>query len=215
MPYREDELRPISALQHLRFCPRQCALIHLEQVWEENRLTAEGRVLHEKAHEPRHETRAGVRTTRSLPLRSFALGLSGVADIVEFHPDGTLVPVEYKRGKPKADGCDAIQLCAQALCLEEMLGRPVPAGALFYGQTRRRQDIVFDASLRDETVAVARELHALLAAGVTPHAVRAPKCDACSLLNLCLPDALRHRRDTRAWFEQALNAPAGPTDTAL
>jgi len=205
MPYREDELRPISALQHLRFCPRQCALIHLEQVWEENRLTAEGRVLHEKAHEPRHETRAGVRTTRSLQLRSFALGLSGIADIVEFHPDGTLVPVEYKRGKPKADGCDALQLCAQALCLEEMLGRPVSAGALFYGQTRRRQDVVFDKSLRDETAAEARALHALLSSGITPHAVRAPKCDACSLLNLCLPDALRHRQDARAWFERSLN----------
>lgn len=205
MPYREDELRPISALQHLRFCPRQCALIHLEQVWEENRLTAEGRVLHEKAHEPRHETRAGVRTTRSLPLRSFALGLSGIADIVEFHPGGTLVPVEYKRGKPKADGSDALQLCAQALCLEEMLGRPVPAGALFYGQTRRRTDIPFEPHLRAETTAAAHQLHTLLAAGVTPPAVREAKCDACSLLNLCLPGALRHRQDTQAWFAHALH----------
>jgi CRISPR-associated exonuclease Cas4 len=120
-------------------------------------------------------------------------------------PSSIADTVEYKRGKPKSDGCDALQLCAQALCLEEMPNRPVPAGALFYGQTRRRQDVVFDKSLRDETAAEARELHALLASGVTPHAVRAPKCDACSLLNLCLPDALRHRQNARAWFEKNLH----------
>jgi len=205
MPYAETDLRPISALQHLRFCPRQCALIHLEQVWEENRLTAEGRVLHERAHEPRHETRAGVRVTRSLHLRSFALGISGMADIVEFHPDGTVIPVEYKRGKPKSDGCDALQLCAQAPCLKEMLSLTVSSGALFYGQTRRRTDIVFDASLRAETAAAARELHALFAAGLTPPAIREPKCDNCSLLDHCQPDALAHRTSTQSWFAQALH----------
>jgi len=205
MPYLENDLLPISALQHLRFCPRQCALIHIEQVWAENFLTAQGRVLHEKAHEPKHETRAGVRTTRSLHLRSLTLGLSGIADIVEFHPDGTVLPVEYKRGRPKTDGSDALQLCAQALCLEEMLSITIPAGAIFYGQTRRRQDIPFDQTLRDETTAAALELHTLIEAGITPTAVRMPKCDACSLLELCLPDSLKHRQNTRSWFREQLS----------
>lgn len=205
MPYREDELRAISALQHLRFCPCQCALIHLEQIWAENHLTAEGRVLHEKAHEPKHETRAGVRVTRSLHLRSFILGLSGMADIVEFHSDGTVVPVEYKRGKPKSDGSDSLQLCAQALCLEEMLRVSIPSGAIFYGQTRRRIDVVFDELLRTETATAARELHALLASGVTPPAVREPKCDSCSLIDSCQPDALHHHGSTQYWFAHRLH----------
>jgi len=210
MPFAESDLRPISALQHLRFCPRQCALIHIEQVWAENFLTAQGRVLHEKAHEPKHETRAGVRVTRSLRLRSLTLGLSGMADIVEFHSDGTVVPVEYKRGRPKTDGSDALQLCAQALCLEEMLSVSISAGAIFYGQTRRRLDITFDQSLRDETIIAARELHALLDSGLTPPAVRMPKCDACSLLDLCLPDSLQHRQNTRTWFEREIQDHAKP-----
>jgi len=202
MPYAEIDLLPISALQHLLFCPRQCALIHNEQLWAENYLTAQGQVLHQKAHEPKHETRPGIRITRSLYLSSRTLGLRGIADIVEFHRDGTILPIEYKRGKPKANDCDRIQLCAQALCLEEMLDRPIPAGALFYGAKRRRTPVEFDSDLRSRTTTAAAELHTLIASGRTPTAIREPKCDACSLLELCLPDALD--RKTRDWFKAQL-----------
>jgi len=144
MTYTEDDLIPISALQHFVFCERQCALIHIEQAWTENRLTAEGRLLHERVHDQGGESRAGVRIERGLPLRSLRLGLVGVADVVEFHPlsEGGWrpFPVEYKRGKPKRNACDEIQVCAQALCLEEMLGVRIPAGALFYGKTHRSQN---------------------------------------------------------------------------
>ena len=207
MSYNEDQLLPISALQHLLFCERQCALIHVEHVWTENEFTAEGRVLHERAHEGTDETRAGgkVRITRGLPVRSLELGLSGQCDVVEFHDGaGAVLPVEYKRGKPKAHAADEVQLCAQALCLEEMLARPVDRGALYYGQRRRRTEIVFDEPLRVLTRETARRLHELIASGVTPSAVRETKCDACSLLPLCLPDALRFRRGAAAWFTSQL-----------
>ncbi len=145
--YSEDDLFMISALQHYAFCPRQCALIHIEQAWLENRWTAEGRILHERVHEQEGESRAGVRIERGLPLRSLRLGLVGVADVVEFHPlpggGWQLFPVEYKRGKPKPDHCDEVQLCAQAMCLEEMMGVEVSQGALFYGKTRHRHDVAF------------------------------------------------------------------------
>ena len=202
MLYAEIDLLPISALQHLLFCPRQCALIHNEQLWAENYLTAQGQVLHQKAHEPKHESRAGVRINRSLYLSSCTHGLRGIADIVEFHKDSTIFPVEYKRGRPKASDCDRIQLCAQALCLEEMLNLPVPRGALYYGAQRRRTLVDFDSDLRQATTAAATDLHALIASGRTPTAKREPKCDACSLLKLCLPGALD--RPVNDWFKRQL-----------
>lgn len=208
MPYAESDLLPISALQHLLFCPRQCALIHNEQLWAENYLTAQGQVLHQKAHEPKHESRPGVRITRSLYLSSRAHGLRGMADIVEFHRDGTTLPVEYKRGKPKANDCDRIQLCAQALCLEEMLDRPVTTGALYYGAKRRRTTVEFDTTLRKSTEDACKRLHALISSGQTPTAIREPKCDACSLLKLCLPDALPH--SAADWFSQQLSSSPTP-----
>ncbi len=205
--FAEADLLPVSALQHLPFCERQCALIHLEGLWAENVLTVEGKHLHEKAHAPdAAEKRGDVYIARSLVLRSLRLGLAGQADVVEFHLDDSGValpfktgkwcpfPVEYKRGKPKRNHCDEVQLCAQALCLEEMLDANIPAGALFYGQTRRRVDVCFDPLLRGETEAVAARLHALIKSGKTPHAVREPKCESCSLERLCLPDALGARR---------------------
>ena len=162
--YTEDDLLPISALQHLEFCPRRCALIHIEGAWTENVQTAEGRALHQRVHESPSETVAGVRVARGLRLCSRELGLFGVADVVEFHPteshDERVVtlpgsqqrwiafPVEYKRGRRKSEMSYAVQLCAQALCLEEMLGGFVPAGALYHGQSRRRQVIPFDEPLR-------------------------------------------------------------------
>lgn len=190
----ETDTLPLSALQHLAFCPRQCALIHIERQWEENTLTAQGRVLHERAHDAGTERRANIRITRSLQLQSRALRLHGVADVVEYHcqPDGTWmpVPVEYKRGRPKAEPIDAVQLCAQAVCLEEMHATSVAGGAIFYGQTRRRVDIVFDNALRMETHRLSIALHALIDAGLTPPPEYAPKCRSCSLLELCRPRAV-------------------------
>lgn len=209
--YSEENLLPISALQHLLFCERQCALIHLEQLWTENQFTAEGRILHERAHdgpdEARHTAEGNVRITRGLAVRSLALGLSGQCDIVEFHPGGAVLPVEYKRGKPKSHSADEVQLCAQAVALEEMLGRPVKRGALYYGQRRRRTEIACDEALRRLTRDTAMRLHELIDARSTPPAEREKKCDACSLLPLCLPDALRLRRGAAAWFAGQLEAP--------
>lgn len=193
--YTQDDLLPLSGLQHLIFCERQCALIHIEQLWAENRLTAEGRIMHERVHDvDREESRGEVRIEYSMPLRSLQLGLIAKADVVEFHRDAsdckTLwrpFPVEYKRGKPKKDNADKVQLCAQALCLEEMLGVEITFGALFYGKTRRRQDVVLDSALREETADTAGRFHDLVDARVTPRAVYTKKCDSCSLYDLCLP----------------------------
>lgn len=208
MNYTEDNLIMLSALQHFSFCPRQCALIHLEQVWAENRLTAEGRILHERVHEQEGETRAGVRIERGMPLRSLRLGLVGVADVIEFHrlPNGGWrpFPVEYKRGKPKPDRCDEVQLCAQAMCLEEMMGVTVPEGALFYGRTRRRHAVEFLPELRKATEETAAAVRALLDAGVTPPAVYDKKCKQCSLLEICLPKSLGRKRDINRYLSSAL-----------
>ena len=188
----EVDLLPLSALQHLMFCERQCALIHVEQVWVENRFTAEGRVLHERVHEADAEQRGEVRIARGLRIRSLELGLIGQADVVEFRKqaDGTEqpFPVEFKRGRPKPDECDEIQLCAQAICLEEMLQVDVPNGAIFYGRPRRRHAVTFDTNLRKLTRDMAGRLHELMATGITPPATYiAKKCDTCSLINICQP----------------------------
>ncbi|MBW2107870.1 MAG: CRISPR-associated protein Cas4 [Deltaproteobacteria bacterium] len=179
MKYTEDDLLPLSGLQHLIFCDRQCALIHVEQVWAENRLTAEGRLMHEHVHSANQESRGKIQVAFGMPIRSLVLGLIGKADVVEFHKrkrgqNGEFLqpyPVEYKRGKPKIDHSDRVQLCAQAICLEEMLGIPVPEGALFYGKTRRRQEVKFDSALRKETEQAAGRFHELVRAGRTPKAV--------------------------------------------
>jgi CRISPR-associated exonuclease Cas4 len=206
--HTEDDLLPVSALQHLLFCERQCALIHVEGLWADNRLTVEGSHLHRKVDAGAGERRHDVRTARSLSLRSFRLGLVGKADTVEFHgpPGGAYgpFPVEYKRGRPKRDRSDEVQLCAQALCLEEMLECAVPAGALFYGTTRRRQDVTFDAELRRTTEAAAARLHQLVREGHTPPARREPKCESCSMLELCLPAPTRGTRSVRRYLEKAL-----------
>lgn len=189
----EDDLIPISALQHFLFCPRQCALIHLERIWAENRLTVQGNQLHEKAHHGKNETRPGLRITRALDLRSFVFGLIGKADVVEFHLDavGELTqpfPVEYKRGKPKAHDADRVQLCAQCLCLEEMLNCDIPAGALFYGTIKRRQDVAFDNQLRSTTQDILHQTRQMFTEQITPPAVHDSKCTNCSLAELCMPE---------------------------
>lgn len=249
MPYPDNELLPISALQHLMFCERQWGLIHLEGVWAENRLTAEGRVMHERVHDEdgSTEVRGDIRITRGLRIRSLRLGLIGVADVVEFHrvppesatpnspaattPNGLATtapdspparepneipgiplrgakglwrpfPVEYKRGKPKPGNYDMVQLCAQALCLEEMLGTRIPSGALYYGQPQRRTDVPFDASLRAETEALSARLHALQTAGNTPPAHREPKCRNCSLEPQCIPSLGEKNRNAKKYLER-------------
>ncbi|MFT3990798.1 MAG: CRISPR-associated protein Cas4 [Luteolibacter sp.] len=205
--FTEDQLIPLSALQHWLYCPRQCALIHLEQAWAENKFTSEGKVLHQKAHEGPDETKAGVRITRSLPVRSHQLGISGQCDIVEFHPDGAIIPVEYKRGKPKSHRADEVQLCAQAMCLEEMLSVSIPAGSLFYGEKRRRTEVLFDAELRKLVADTASALHTMISSRITPLAeYDARRCDACSLIELCEPYALRHKRGAGLWFSNAIKA---------
>ena len=206
----EESLLPLSALQHYIYCPRQCALIHLEQVWAENQFTAEGRVMHERAHEGPDERRAAVRTMRGMPVVSRVLGVSGQCDVVEFHRDGTVLPVEYKRGKPKAHRADEVQLCAQAMALEEMLEKPagfIARGCLFYGENRRRLEVALDGELRELTAETARGLHGMMASRRTPGAVYEKKrCEACSLLALCLPKTRDRRASAAAWFAETLAA---------
>jgi CRISPR-associated exonuclease Cas4 len=184
----------ISALQHAVYCLRQAALIHIERVWAENRFTAEGRVLHDVAHEAGSRKSRGVRRVTALPIASLRLNIAGVADVVEFHigSDGeTPFPIEYKRGKPKLHRADEVQLCAQALCLEEMTGRAVPKGALFYGETKRRIVVPFDAELRKLTEDTAVAFGTLVTEGRTPPPVwKASRCRTCSLIELCRPRAI-------------------------
>ncbi len=228
--FDEDDLRPISALQHLAFCPRQCGLIHLEGLWAENRLTVEGSQLHDKAHHGEPETRPGLRVLRGVPVLSLELGLAGQADVVEFvgedgptHPPGqsptdcpggTPFPVEYKRGRPKGGDCDRVQLCAQALCLEATLGRPVPRGALFYARTRRREEVTFDEPLRRRTRELTSELHRLFDTGRTPQVPYQPKCRNCSLLELCMPGQTEPGHSATLYLQRSLSrlAPAGPQE---
>ncbi|HOG17890.1 MAG: CRISPR-associated protein Cas4/endonuclease Cas1 fusion [Syntrophaceae bacterium PtaU1.Bin231] len=205
-----DNLLMISALQHYAFCPRQCALIHVEQTWAESGRTAEGRIMHEHVHDEGRESRNDIRIERGVPLRSLRLGLIGKADVVEFHRqvDGSWLPfpVEYKRGKPKADDCDKVQLCAQAICLEEMLDAAIPEGALFYGQTRRRLDVVFDEALRRKTEETARCAQELIASGRTPPPVYAKRCESCSLMAECLPKTIQKRRSVKGYLARVLGS---------
>ena len=213
--FYEEDLIPISALQHYVFCPRQCALIHIEQLWIENLFTAEGRGLHERVHSAEPECRDGIRIVRGLRLRSLELGLAGQADMVEFHNDDAgmvipnlegryrLFPVEFKRGKPKIDLSDEVQLCAQAICLEEMLGAAVTRGALFYGRPRRRKEIDFTDTLRRRTKEASVQLHQLFQRRQTPKAKYTKKCRSCSLINLCMPKITGIRKDIQYYLSKA------------
>ncbi|MBN1545819.1 MAG: CRISPR-associated protein Cas4 [Syntrophaceae bacterium] len=213
--FSEDDLIPISALQHYVFCPRQWGLIHIEQLWSENRLTAEGRVLHDKTHEPQEENRPWIRIVRTLRLVSYRLGITGQADVVEFHKcDSGIkledaegfwkpVPVEYKRGKPKIDICDEVQICAQAMCLEEMLKTGIESGFLFYGRPRRRQQVDFTDTLRKQTEHIVEELHKLTAERVTPKAKYGKKCKSCSLFEVCLPEVTGIEKDIEHYLSKA------------
>jgi CRISPR-associated exonuclease Cas4 len=199
--YTSDELLPLSGIQHFLFCRRQWALIHVEQQWQENALTAEGRIMHKRADDPFFtETRNGVITARSVPVASYRLGLSGVCDVVEFtaSPDGVKLPgkgglflpapVEYKRGKEKRDPCDKAQLCAQAICLEEMLSVIIPRGSLYYGEPRHRVEVELTAELRDLVRDMSDEMHAYFKRGYTPLVKTSKACRSCSLADICLPE---------------------------
>lgn len=198
--YTSDELLPLSGIQHFLFCRRQWALIHVERQWQENALTAEGRIMHKRADDPFFtEVRNGVIIARSVPIASYHLGLSGVCDVVEFteSPEGVKLPgreglylpapVEYKRGKPKREPSDEAQLCAQAICLEEMLSVTIASGYLYYGETRHRVQVELSAELRELVRGMAREMHAYFQRGYTPRVKPFKGCRSCSLADVCLP----------------------------
>lgn len=220
----DDELIMLSALQHYLYCPRQCALIHVDGAWSENYLTASGRQLHERVDRIGGETRRDVHLATALRLISTRLGMMGVADMVEFHlassefEGGVRVatplvgrsgcwkpfPVEYKRGRPKPHRADEVQLCAQALCLEEMLGVSISEGALFYGETRKRTSVVFDRDLRaltEETVVAVRKL---LTDGTLPSSVMSKGCWACSLYETCQPKTASAHPSAEGWIRRQL-----------
>lgn len=201
--YSEDSYIMISALQHFMFCPRQCALMFVECLWKDNYFTVAGDIFHEKAHSGTEETRKNLHTARALKIASVRLGLSGVTDVVEFRrePEKNAntaelpelagfwrpYPIEYKRGRAKEEPWDEVQLCAQAICLEEMLGVEIVNGALFYGAEHRRHAVAFTPELRQLTESIAGKVHDLIESGVTPPPVYAARCKACSLVELCMP----------------------------
>ncbi|BFU59612.1 MULTISPECIES: CRISPR-associated protein Cas4 [Rodentibacter] len=194
----DKRLISLSALQHYAFCPRQCALIHNEQAWAENFLTAQGRALHERVDSGEPEVRKGIRFERTVHVSAEKLGISGILDLVERNlKTNELKPVEYKRGKPKPDPMDEIQLCAQALCLEEMTGQTINEGALWYMQTRHRLSVVFSAELREKTLAVINAARSLLNSGQTPPPEYGKRCKACSLIELCQPQLLERDKSKR------------------
>lgn len=204
MPPREEDFHPISALQHMAFCPRQAGLIHLEQVWAENKRTAEGKTLHERVDEGYRKFRRGVRQFSGIRVQSRQLSLYGRLDVLELERSDTgeenavflglsgaweMHPVEFKRGEPKDEDWDEVQVCAQALCLEDMTRSVIRTGSIFYGEIRRRIEVVFTPALRERTSALAQEFDAMLASGVLPSPVWKKVCRACSLLDLCQPKA--------------------------
>ncbi len=214
MSYTESDLLPISGMQHLAYCERQWALIHLSKVWREDSRTAEGRIMHDRVHDPVQSGMfSGAYIERGLPIRSLKLGIAGEADVVEFHEDPSgiaiptqagrwsIVPVEYKRGRPKErTDADTIQLCAQAMCLEEMLHCEIGTGYLFYGETRHRFKVPLDSELRERTADLAERMHELFSSGLIPQeSGDSSKCKNCSLLNNCFPPYRMQRSASRYW----------------
>jgi CRISPR-associated exonuclease Cas4 len=196
-PWDDADLVMVSALEHWSYCPRQCALIHLDHAWDENLYTLRGRHAHEHVDLPDAECRDGVRVERALPIWSDRLGLVGKADVVEYHGD-TPYPVEYKHGPRRRREHDDLQLCAEALCLEDMTGRPVPAGAIYHHSSRRRREVRFDAGLRARTEEAVRQVRALLLGRALPPPVNDARCDNCSLRDSCLPGVVADRAGLHA-----------------
>jgi CRISPR-associated exonuclease Cas4 len=218
--YSDEDFLLLSGIQHMAFCERQWALIHLEQIWAENVRTVEGKHLHNRTDDPfKDESRKTLRIVRSMPIVSQKLGLRGVADVVEFHQskeniEGETcrlenregwwrpVPVEYKRGRPKPDDRDAVQLCAQAMALEEMLQVYIPSGFLFYGQTKHRQSVALDISLRQHTMELSKRMHQLAREGKTPKAQKGKHCSQCSLTEQCQPYWMLRHRPVKNYLER-------------
>jgi CRISPR-associated exonuclease Cas4 len=206
--YREDDLLSISGLQHILYCPRQCALIHIEQLWADNYFTAKGIMMHEKVHSDKIERKKDVIIERDIYIKSYELGLIGKSDIVEFHKSGAQLipyPVEYKSGKAKNDNTDKVQLCAQAMCLEEMTNVKIPQGAIFYGKTRNRLNVEFDKNLRSETTRLAKGFHDLINSGKTPKPKYSKKCDNCSFQEICLPKIVNKRKTVKQYLRDIMN----------
>lgn len=219
--YPEDDWLALSGLQHFAFCRRQWALIHIEQQWRDNYLTTAGSLEHDRAHDyGESETRGDLLIMRDLRVFSRRLGITGACDVVEFHrsDDGVPLqgrtgvwkpyPVEYKHGRPKLQDADRIQLCAEAMCLEEMLACSIPEGALFYQQTRRREQVEFEVSLRERVVVMAGEMHELFSRGYTPKAKPSKSCRACSLCDVCMPKLVK-TRSARQFIEDLVQIEAG------
>ncbi|NMB55864.1 MAG: CRISPR-associated protein Cas4 [Leptolinea sp.] len=217
--YSPEDYLPLSGIQHFQFCRRQWALIHVERQWQENVLTVEGKLHHERADDPFEiESRQGVIISRSMPVISHNLGFQGVCDVVEFTPsaDGvslfgregtyTPCPVEYKRGKPKRDECDAMQVCAQAICLEEMLAVSISAGYLFYWETRHRIEVVLDEALRGRVFKASQEMHDYYDRGHTPRVKPSKACRSCSLVDICLPELMEGIQPASRYIQNYLDA---------
>ena len=219
--YTEEQLLPLSAVAHYVFCSRRFALLHIEQIWTENVLTAEGRLLHEKADSGENESRGDLRILRSLHIRSLRLGVMGIADVVELHRldlvaggraipgiNGTWMPfpVEYKRGAAKSIESYEVQLCAQAICLEEMLGAQIPDGALFLGTRQHRVPVSFDSALRERTETACQEMQQLFVAGTTPHAVYSKRCESCSVIESCQPKSAGTGKPARNWLNEQISS---------
>lgn len=230
--YQEDDLVPLSALQHVVYCPRRAALVHLEAAWGDTSATVEGSILHGRVHESGTESRGDIRIARGVRLRSVSLGVTGEADVVEFHKVGgpeclaqigggeatgiplegvagiwKPYPVEYKVGKLRCERAYEVQLCGQAICLEEMLGVDVPAGAIYFGKTARRLEVAFDHRLRAETESAAKLLHSILSSGVTPKAGYGKRCPQCSLLEVCMPKVTGRVGRVKSYLSRAIRPP--------
>ncbi len=212
MNYPEEDYLHLNGLQHLRFCPRQCALIYVENLWQENYFTASGRVQHEKVHSGIGESRRVVRTERDLKIASSLLGITGQTDAVEFYSDGAIVPVEYKHGEPKEDSCDEVQLCAQVLCLEEMLGRKIHEGALYYFKTRKRISVPITDELRQETIELAEKFHNLVESGKTPLAEYRKKCESCSFIDECFPETAGRNKSVSIYLKRRIQSEITESD---
>ena len=216
MDYKEEDFLQLSGLQHFRFCRRQWALIHIENLWSENLRTVEGELLHQRAHNAaQRESRGNLLITRDMRVFSATLGISGACDVVEFHKSGSGIPlpgkdgtyqpnpVEYKRGSPRSDDANHLQLCAQAMCLEEMLCCDIPEGALYYGETRHREKVDFTEELRQQVKAALQEMHQLYQRQYTPKVRPSKSCNACSLKELCLPK-LMQKKSVAGYLQQHL-----------
>lgn len=201
-----DDPIMLSALQHWSYCPRQCALIHLEQAFDENVHTMRGNAAHERVDGPGFETFEGVRSERALPVWSDRLGLVGKCDVVEFHPDGHIYPVEYKHGRKKPQAHDDLQLAAQAMCLEEMFDKPVLKGAIYHHTSRRRREVNITSELRQQVEDTVAAIRTMLNSGKLPPPVNDQRCKECSLIEICQPQAMA-RCSAISPLEQSLYNP--------